>query len=400
MALELRHLNRERVLKIIRSCDLVSRVQIAGKVNLSKTTVSAIVAELLEEGLVSEVGTGLAQPVGGRRPILLQFNNKALVAVGVEVDSRECVGVLVDLSGQPFERVTTAVVDSSVEAVIKQLESTAAQLCAGLDRDRIVGYGIALPGLINSTGTTVRLAVNLDWRDVPLRALLEPSLGDHLYVIDRGKAAALGEIWHGVGKDVDDLIYIYIGRGIGGGIVIGRSLHSGVGNLAGEIGHVTVEPAGPLCRCGNRGCLEALAAGPAIAVRTREKMRQGKETLLAQWIGDNFDAVTGKMVAEAAIKGDGLSLEIMEETGEYIGIAVAALINLLNPEVVVIGGPVSRSGGVLLKAIRAAVRRRAVSASLSGVKIVRSKLGDEAAAIGAAAAVIEQFVDSPALAAL
>lgn len=400
MSIGIRELNREKVLDVFRSSERISRTEIARRAALSKATVSAIVAELLEEGLVLEVGTAAAQASGGRRPILLRFNHNALIAIGIEVDARECVGILVDLSGQPLKRVSLGVADSSVEGVISLVVSAAAQLCEGFKEDRIVGYGLALPGLIDAAGTGVRLAVNLGWRDVPLRDLLEPSLRGRLYVVDRGKAAALGETWHGVGRDVDDLVYIYLGRGIGGGIVIGRSLHAGVSNMAGEIGHITVEPEGPPCRCGNRGCLEALAAGPAIAARARAKIGQGRDTVLRQWTGGNLEAITAKMVAEAAVKGDELSREIMQETGEYIGIAAATLINVLNPSMVVIGGPVSRSGGILMEAIRASVQRRSVSASLSEVRIVRSQLGDEAAAIGAAAAAITRFADSPALATL
>ncbi len=390
MSNEIRQRNRARVLQLLMDESPISRVEIAEKVGLSKSTISVIVSNLLDEGLVFESGSGSAGTQGGRRPILLQFKNAARVACGIEIDAEMCRGVLVDLRCEPLHRSTLPVSGHEVTDVVDTVASTIKELLRNRRRKTWLGCGIAVVGLVNSDLGIIRFSTHFVWRDVPLRDLLAERLDCPVYVLDRPKAAVLGERWYGVGQGVDDLVYIHVGTGIGAGIVIKGELLAGVSHTAGEIGHITLQRDGPLCKCGNRGCLEMIASGPAIARHTIALIKAGNPTILTDWAGDNLESITAKMVDQAASQGDELALSVIHETGEYVGIAIADLLNLINPQMVIVGGPVARFGQVFLDSIRETVHQRALSLPASTAQIVLSKLKEDAEAIGAAALVLQE----------
>jgi glucokinase len=254
-----------------------------------------------------------------------------------------------------------------------------------------LGCGIAVPGLISADGDTVTYATTLAWDRVNLRPLLAARLQTAVVLVDRGKAAALGELWYRGRATQADLIYIYLGTGVGDGLVFNNTVHEGADRAAGEIGHMIVDPRGPLCKCGNHGCLETLISGPAVAMRAQAAIKAGRATLLTHWLaGQSLDALTAKMVADAALAGDDLALEILEQTAGYLGIAVANLVNLLNPQLVVLGGPASRWGNLLLEATQRAVQQRALDVPRRSVRIVLSQAGDVTVTLGAAAMILRQ----------
>lgn len=389
MVNEVREYNRARILHALITSSPISRVEIAKQLSLGKSTVSAIVSELLDQGLVSEIGNGAAGPAGGRRPILLQFNRAARVACGVEVDAQMCHGVLVDLHCIPLQRITLPVLGREVEDVIETIAAVVRELKIQSEPKICLGCGIAFAGMVNEDLGLIRSSTQFAWRDVPLRDLLSKHLDCPVYLTDRPRAAVLGEKWYGIGQGVDELVYIHLGTGIGGGLVIKGELFTGASHTAGEIGHITVQPDGPQCNCGNWGCLEALASGPAIARRTIALIKAGNPTILTDWVGDNLESITAKMVDQAAAQGDALALRVVRETGQYVGIAIANLMNLINPQLVIIGGPIARFGQVFLDAIRSTVRQRALSTAASTAQIVLSSLGEDAESIGAAALVLQ-----------
>ena len=238
-------------------------------------------------------------------------------------------------------------------------------------------------------GGVIKTAVDVGWLDVPIAQMVRDALNLETFVANRSKVGALAEFWHGAERGIEDLIYISIGTGVAAGIVHGGELYIGVNSSAGELGHVTILPDGPLCPCGNRGCLQQLVSDAAIANRARAKMRLQGNSLLHAEAGSFPEQITADTIFRAAAQQDPLALEVVQETAAYLGIAVANLINLFNPALIVIGGPVGQAGEVLLTPLRQAVQQRAMAHPLSATKIVRSSFDAYAGAVGAAVLVLQ-----------
>lgn len=381
--------NHRLVIDLLLHQGAASRLELTRTTGLSKPTVSGLVADLLADGTIREIGPGSS--TGGRRPMLLRLGGGGRAVVGIELDASLCRAVLVDLDGRVLSRADLAVTSTAVEDLCGLIEQGVAGLLSGREPALLLGCGIGVPGLIDTAGNTVTYADSLGWDSVELRQILEDRLGLAVRLTDRGKAAALGTLWLTGRETQDDLIYIYLGTGVGGGLILGNSLRLGASHSAGEIGHVTVLPDGPLCKCGNRGCLETLVSGPAIAMRCRAKIREGRATVLTDWLHlQNLEAISAKLVARAALEGDELALEVMHETAEYLGIAIANLVNLLNPQTVILGGPVSRWGGLLLPAVSRELAKRALPVAVQAVQLVTSETDDDAVAVGAAALILQE----------
>lgn len=254
----------------------------------------------------------------------------------------------------------------------------------GIAWDQIVGIGCSSTGELDLKRALVISAPTLpSWHHTPLKAMLEKALDRPTWLEMDAYAAALGEAWQGSGVGAKDFVYVVVGTGIGSGILVdGRPLR-GAHGTAGEIGHTTVDPNGPPCGCGNFGCLEALASGPAIARRAQGAIRQGHNTLLQQ-LGQ--ESLTAETVARVARLGDVTAQEILRQTGEYLGIGVATLVNVLDPEIVAFGGGVMGGiGDLLLQPIRRSLGRRVGDwVDLEKTRVVLATLGDEANLLGVA----------------
>jgi predicted NBD/HSP70 family sugar kinase len=203
---------------------------------------------------------------------------------------------------------------------------------------------------------------------------------------------AIGEAMFGAGRGRANFLCVNVGRGIGSGIVIGGQIYGGGTGTAGELGHMTVDPNGPLCPCGNRGCLEVMAAGPAIAASAIRAVTSGVHTSIRQLADGRIDAITAELVSEAAQQGDPLARQLIAEAGRYLGIGIANAVNLLGPEIVVIGGGVARAGEILFDEVRRTVERRAFTTRFAMPAILNSEQGEEASAIGAAGMVFEKMI--------
>ncbi len=256
---------------------------------------------------------------------------------------------------------------------------------AGVAWEQVSGLGYSTPGPLDRARDVVISSLNLGpWSRVPLRAMLEESLDLPVWLEMDALAATFAEGWLGAGQGVADFIYVVVGTGIGCGILLdGRPVRGWAGS-AGEVGHMTVLPGGPICNCGNYGCLEALAAGPAIAQRAQAALCQGRATVIGQQTAGRD--ITAEDVFAAARSGDLVAREIVEETAEYLGIALAGLANLLNPQVIALGSGVGQGGGeVLLQAVRRATARHSPSwITGQGLEIRTARLGAEAGLLGAA----------------
>lgn len=380
-----------RILNILRQEPGTSRAEIARRTHLGRATVSAIVRELMEDGLIREDGTGVQLASAGRRPVKLTLNAKMHLSIGLELTGRECISALTDLYAEPLRVLRKPNVDLSVEAVVDCMAESVDELMEGYDKNRLLGIGVGVPGPVDAAHQRVIKAENIGWTDVPLGPLLEQRLGKPVTILKRQNAGALGEYWYGSGRSTANLIYISVNVGIGCGTIIGGELYEGANGSAGEIGHTTVIPDGHRCKCGNNGCLETVSSLPAIGIRAIEKVKQGRVTLLSDLVKGVIESITGDMVIEAAAKGDPLAVEVVQEAAHYLGISIANVIDTVNPSLVILGGAVLDVGDLFLDPIREEIQRRAFSIPLAAVNVVPSSLGFRAAAIGAAQVVTNRF---------
>lgn len=281
-----------------------------------------------------------------------------------------------------------------VEHVIRRIMRTVEQVekQSGVNM-RPVCLGIGAPGPADSEKGVVLQAPNLGWRDVPLQQILEKNLQMPVAVGNDANLAALGEHVFGAGKGYADLVYVTVSTGIGGGLLLGGKLYSGITFSAGEFGHMTVDPEGPVCNCGNRGCLEALASGTAMARLAGELVEKGRGRGILQVAGGK-DQITARSVSLAAREGDGDALAILAVAGRWLGIGLANIINLLNPPLVLLGGGAMQAGKPLWEAMEKEIEKRALRAARRGVQIIPAGLGQRSALMGAVALAIQSSAGS------
>jgi len=246
---------------------------------------------------------------------------------------------------------------------------------------KLTAIGVGCGGPLDRQKGLILSPPNLPgWDEFPIMSLLEERLGAPVRLDNDANAAALGERAYGAGRGLDDLVYITISTGIGGGLIVGGKIVHGVGDGAGEVGHMTVLPDGPPCGCGARGCLEAICSGTSIARRAREKLRAGASSSLSSL---GADAVTARAVAEAARNGDPLATEVWEETVHYLAVGVGNLFNVLAPEAVILGGGVSTAGEQLFEPLRRSVRGRVKMLPAEKISVVQAALGGDSGIYGA-----------------
>ena len=283
--------------------------------------------------------------------------------------------------------------DEGPRPVINRLSSAVAETMAQakLKTSDIAGIGIAAAGILDIDRGIVTTSPNLPhWHNVPLRDIFADRLGVVTYLINDSNAAALGEHRFGAGIGFDNIIYLTVSTGIGGGIIIDGELYSGADGCAGELGHMTIEADGPQCHCGNFGCLEAMASGWAVAKEAMMRINRGERSSIIELVNGRLENITAETVAIAARRGDQLAADIVAEAAKYLGIGLANLVNIFNPELIVIGGGLSKMGDMLLKPARKVLKERAFRLPSRTVHIVRARLGSNAGIIGAAAYVFDQ----------
>jgi glucokinase len=318
--------------------------------------------------------------------------------IGIDLGGTKISTALVDAAGKIIARdyCETRAAEGQ-KAVVERMLDAAYQVMskAGLAPSQVTAVGVGSPGPIDARTGVLTATPNLPgWKNVPLKQLIEEALGITTFLENDANAAALGEHRFGAGRGVQNMIYVTASTGIGGGLILNGQLYSGTTGAAGEIGHMTVLPWGPYCGCGNRGCLEALASGTAIAREGRELVRRGVPTLIAELAAGHPERVTAKLVAKAADKGDIEAQEILAEAMTYLGVGMASLVNLFNPELIVIGGGLTNMGEGLFGPVRRAIERRAFTAAARAVNVVPAELGDDVGVLGAVAAAMAQMTST------
>lgn len=384
----MKQLNRSAILGLLRERGPLSRSDIARLLNISPSTVTRIVSELIEEGLLCEEDE-TAEPVSGigRRPTLLRFNFLARLVIGVDIGGEKTTGCVADLQGAILYRGTvSSISDGDRSKSLSSLLDFVEELieAAPVPREKIRGIGIGVPSIVLDRDGIVLWAPALGWRDEPLKRLIEDRSGIPTFIENDVNLAALGESQFGVGRGIRNLVSIFIGTGIGGGLILNGELYRGQEGAAGEVGYMVPRPDLLDYSYHNTfGCLEGLAGGPGVARRAKEAISRGAKTSLDGGNGD-LDVLTAKQVFQAARDGDALAQEIVTETVNYLAEAVANVACTLNPEMIILGGGLTQSDDLLLEPIRERVRR--VVPFLP--KIVLTQLGDDAVLYGAIALAI------------
>jgi glucokinase len=277
-----------------------------------------------------------------------------------------------------------------VERLIALAKRTIAQTAREHPSAEIIGVGVGAPGPLDTKRGIVLLTPNLGWVNMPLRQIIHDRLNLPASLDNDANCATLGEWWRGAARGTRHAIGITIGTGIGGGIIVDGKLFHGASDCAGEIGHTTIDTEGRRCKCGNYGCLEAYASGPNIALRACEEIKAGAESRLAEYVGGDLKRITAQTVYQAAHDGDDLATEVVNETAKFLGAGIANLVNIFNPEVVVVCGGVTLAGDHLFTPLRREVARRAFKPAVSVCRIVPCELVGTAGVYGAAKVFLDQ----------
>jgi len=314
--------------------------------------------------------------------------------IGIDLGGTFIKAGIVDVKGRMVakEKVDTCGPEG-VDAVIRQIAKAASlvQKKAKVARKDILGVGIGAPGTINIAAGVVTFAPNLPgWRNIALCRKVQDALRIPTFLENDANAAAYGEKWVGVGQKVDSLVLFTLGTGIGGGVIINNEVLHGVNDAAAELGHMTVVIDGVKCGCGNRGCVEAYASVPGMVRRMKEAVEKGQPSKLAARIKKGQE-ITGKDIHAAAVKGDAAARAIIEETGMYLGLAAVNMMHIVNPAMVVFAGGMTAAGDMLLNAIRAEVKKRALEASAAKTEILFARVGDDAGLIGSAGCALRRL---------
>ncbi len=378
--------SKGRVIELLRIGRASTRAELATLTGLSRGAISFIVADLSAAGFLR---TSPGDPNGRGRPgERLHFNAAARLALGIELGNDHAKAVVTDLRAQPIRTASHPVVGSTATDALESAIAAAHDVLRDLPRQQVLGVGVAVPGLVGADGS-IQMAPDLGWWNVPVAAPMSQKLHLPVLVANRAKTAAVGESWCGAAVGHEQALYVSVSTGISLGIIIGGALYRGTSFAEGELGHTTVEANGPLCPCGNHGCLQTLASGPALLALARQRARVHADSLLWKLTDGHLENLRIDQLGYAYRASDLATQEAVQTVGGYLGLAIANLINVLNPEIVVLGGSVSRELPELVQPVQDEVRRRALGIAVSACAIVPSALGGDASLVGAAAYLLQ-----------
>lgn len=373
--------NKSLVLDKIISEEIISRADIAKKSGLNKGTVSALVNELLEAELIYESGPG--ESSGGRRPVMLLFNNQAGYSIGVDLGVNYLLGVLTDLSGNIIEEKRILFNDLPYKEIEEKLFTIISHLISVAPESKygVIGIGIGVPGTVNKD-EVILLAPNLNWKNIDLKDVIEKKYNIPVIIENEANAGAYGEKKFGVGKDFNDIIYISAGTGIGVGLFLNGDLYRGNNGFSGELGHMTIEVNGATCSCGNEGCWELYASEQAL-IRNAQK--------LGLTIPMNDESPIENLLTLAKNNNE-QAASLFEEIGDYLGVGINNIINTFNPQQVIIGNQIAALEEWIISPLKKRVARQGLWFQQSGLQIDFSENYTLSTPLGVAAFTIERFL--------
>jgi predicted NBD/HSP70 family sugar kinase len=399
-------MNRNLVFNVLRT-GAVSRADVVRTTGLSPATVSAIVSELIDGGLVNEIGQGKSR--GGRPPLVLRINDERNYAVGLKLMARGVFVVVTDIRAEVLyaEMVELDWAPVSGDSTLTARErgdnpaSVLDRIClaieeaaerAGVGMEKVAGIGIGLPGLVDTETGICRYSPTFQWRDVPVAVPIAKRLGRNVLADNDVNALTVAEQWFGRGHGVDDFVVVSVGEGVGAGIVVRGNVYRGADGAAGEIGHLPVSGETLPCRCGRRGCLEAVSSDKAVRTYVAEAVATGQESALS---GIAACSLTIEAVRLAAERGDRVARSAIERAGRMLGLGIASLVNLLNPRLVILSGEGAQAGPLRWEAAIAAMRDRCFAGIDRNIDFFVDSVDDVAWARGAACIVLGELFSSP-----
>ena len=373
--------NKSLILDKIIDSSPISRASVASQTGLNKGTVSSLVSELIEDHLIYESGPGKSS--GGRRPVMLLFNNVAGYSIGLDLGVNYLLGLLTDLEGNvhqekmiTFTSVTYKEIEANLFTIIDYLISSAPESPHG-----VVGIGIGVPGIVAKNGE-ILFAPNLNWENIDLKTVMENKYNLPVIIENEANAGAYGEKQFGVGKEFDNIIYISAGIGIGVGLILNGDLYKGNSGFSGELGHMTIQVEGARCRCGNEGCWELYASEKAL-------LNNARKSLPSSLSNEDISLTNLLKLAE---NGNEEVLRLFEKSGDYLGVGINNIINIFNPQQVIIGNRMATGEKWLSKSLTNRVSNQALWFQQSDLKINFSELSTHSTAFGMAAFSIENFL--------
>jgi glucokinase-like ROK family protein len=379
-------ISEKKLVDLVRKHGETTKASLVYYTDYSRTKITVCIDSLLNKNII--VANPNTEYSGGRRSKTFSLNGSLALVAGVDIGATSIDLGIADFSGKLIARYaeTASVKDGPIKIlgrVCSLLEKMLKE--KKLDSEKMSGIGIGVPGPVDfSVGTLVSPPIMPGWEEYPIIQTVQQWFPSANVVVDNDvNVMALGEIHRGAGQGIDNLIFVKIGTGIGAGIICEGRIYRGTNGCAGDIGHISVSKSGPLCRCGNMGCLEAVAGGPAIARRALDAAQAGRSSVLLKYYETNGEVLRAEHVGEAAREGDALAIEIIRKSGQCVGDVLASLVNFYNPQMIVIGGGVTNLGNLLLSSVRQAVLQRSTALATRDLRIVFSEIGADAGVIGA-----------------
>ncbi|MCK1993387.1 ROK family protein [Peribacillus muralis] len=368
--------NKAIVINMIKEHFPISRAEIAQKTGLNKGTVSSLVAELINDHLVTESGPGISS--GGRRPVLLLFNQVAGYSIGITLEVNYILGILTDFQGNIIIEKNDPHSPQSVEETMNQLKELIAYLIKSAPHSSygIVGISIGVPGIVNKDGD-ILLAPNLGWKNVSVKGELEAAFHIPVLIENEANLGAYGEKKFGSGQGIENLIYISMGIGLGSGIIINGELYKGTNGFSGELGHMTIDSNGPKCRCGNNGCWELYASEKALLNKGKKQQDLHLDELLK--LAQSFDPSV---------------LSSFQEIGHYLGIGMINIIHTFNPQKIIIGNRMANAQAFLEDQVEYTIKKHILPLYELKTEIAFSRLPIHSSTLGASAISTENFLNS------
>lgn len=393
---KIREDHKTRILNYIRINKAVSRTDICKNTNISKPTVTRVVEQLLNEGLVIESDVVTAESEVGRKPVNIKINPSARYCIGINISKKNIRASVIDLSMNIVLKKTTSIRDVTE---VDDFNNTVLNCINGLldsvkniDRSKILGIGIGVPGNVDyNRGVIVEFASKPNIVNVKLKEYIEERLNLKVFIDNNAKTRALGEYWYGYGIGYKNIIFVVCSEGIGSGIIADGNILRGKNNETGEFGHMNVKIDGKKCNCGKYGCVEAYCTLESIENTVKSFLKQGRKSVLNELVHGNIELIDYKMVCKAACEGDMLCKECLEEAACFLGTGVANTIRIIDPEIVILSGELFDESEQFYELTKEYTKEKLSKAAAKSIVFVNRRVRDSLYEIGAATLVYKRF---------
>jgi len=383
--------NDGQIMNLIRRCGPISRAEIAKLTGLTPPTITSITNKLLELGLIMEYMIG--ESSGGRPPLLLKINQNIGQIILINIRSQKMMGYLVDPEFKVQYQDMKSIQGREKEEIL-QLMLDMINRCQQKAITPAVAVGVVVRGPVKSQEGISVFAPNIGWRNVPLKYIIEDKIRLPAFVENDSRALANGEYYYGIAKAVDNMVLLKVSHGIGSGIILDGRLYRGINDGAGEFGHTTIDVDGPLCSCGNYGCMEAVASETALVNIVTKAIKEGQKSFVYELIGGDLTKITPEKIYQAANSRDQVAIRMLERVARYLGIGIANLVNIFNPQLVIIGGGMAKARQYIEDVVWETVKDRSFESCSSVLKMDFSASDSENTLKGAADMVFAEITES------